>query len=105
MIQRVHSGDRCNLASTLFKYDLRTGNLFVLGRARVRRVRRGSISSEMLKCGGVVRSIVLWHLVAKCIETIYVCIWHMFVFYVCCTDYVESVGMFVWLRALLNMVF
>ena len=35
------------------KYDLRTGDLFVLSWARVRRVNRGSISSELLMCGGV----------------------------------------------------
>ena len=31
-------------------------------------------------CGGCVRSILLLPLVARCIETIDVCIWHMFVF-------------------------
>ena len=35
------SGDGCVLASTLCKYDLRKGDLFVLSWARVR---RGSIS-------------------------------------------------------------
>ena len=40
MLQRGHSGDRCVLASTLCKYDLRKGDLFVLSRARVRRVKR-----------------------------------------------------------------
>ena len=35
------SGDECALASTLYKYDLRKGDLFVLSWARVRRVRRG----------------------------------------------------------------
>ena len=54
MLQRGHSGDGCVLASTLCKYDLRKGDLFVLSWARVRRVRRGSISSELLVCGGVV---------------------------------------------------
>ena len=43
-----HSGDGCVLASTLCKYDLRKGDLFVLSWARVRRVRRGSLSSELL---------------------------------------------------------
>ena len=38
--------------STLCKYDLRKGDLFVLSWARVRRVRRGSISSELLMSGG-----------------------------------------------------
>ena len=48
MLQRGHSGDGCVLASTLCKYDFRKGDLFVLSWARVRRVRRGSISSELL---------------------------------------------------------
>ena len=39
MLQRGHSGDGCVLASTLCKYDLRKGDLFVLSWAR-----RGSIS-------------------------------------------------------------
>ena len=29
MLQRGHSGDGCVVASTLCKYDLRTGDLFV----------------------------------------------------------------------------
>ena len=41
---------------------------------------QGSTSSEMLMCGGGVRSILLLLLVARCIETIHVCIWRMFVF-------------------------
>ena len=59
MLQRGHSGDGCVLASTLCKYDLRKGDLFVLSWARVRRVRRGNLSSELLVCGGGVRSILL----------------------------------------------
>ena len=43
MLQRGHGGDGCVLASTLCKYDLRKGDLFVLSWARVRRVRRGSL--------------------------------------------------------------
>ena len=66
--------------ATLCKYDLRKGDLFVLSWPRVRRVRRGSISSELLVCGGSVRSILLFPLVARCLETIDVCIWRMFVF-------------------------
>ena len=38
--------------------------------ARVRRGRRGSISSELLMCGGCVCSILLLPLVARCMETI-----------------------------------
>ena len=80
MLQREHSGDGCDLASTLCKYDLRKGDLFVLSWARVRRVRRGSISSELLMHGGGARSILLVPLVARCLDTIDVCIWRMFVF-------------------------
>ena len=75
MLQRGHSGDACVLASTLCKYDLRKGDLFVLSLARGR---RGSLSSELLICGGGVRSILLLPLVARYLETIDVCIWHMF---------------------------
>ena len=56
MLQRGHSGDGCYLASTLCRYDLRKGDLFALSWVKVRRVRRGSISSELLMCGGGVRS-------------------------------------------------
>ena len=58
---------------------LRKGDLFVLSCTSVRRVRRGSISSELLICSGGVRSILLLPLVARCLETIDVCIWRMFV--------------------------
>ena len=70
MLQRGHSGDRCVLVSTLCKYDLRKRDLFVLSWARVRRVRRGSLSSKLLLCGGGVRSILLLPLVARFLETI-----------------------------------
>ena len=95
MLQRGHSGDGCVLASTLCKYDLRKGDLFVLSWARVRRVRRGSISSELLVCGGGVSSILLLPLVARCLETIDVCIWRMFVFMSVVVTVWGSVGMFV----------
>ena len=80
MLQRDHSSDGCDLASTLCKYDLRKGDLFILSWARVRRVRYGSIYSELLMCGGGVRSILILRLVARFLETIDVCIWRMFVF-------------------------
>ena len=80
VLQRGHSTDGCDLALTLCKYDLRKGDLFVLSWARVRRVRRGSISSELLLCGGGVYSILLLSIVARCLETMDVCIWRMFVF-------------------------
>ena len=60
VLQRGHGGDGCDLVSTLCKYDLRKGDLFVLSWTRVRRVRQGSLSSVLLMCsGGVVRSILL----------------------------------------------
>ena len=90
MLQRGHSGDGCVLASTLCKYDLRKGNLFVLSWARVRRVRRGSISSELLVCGGV-RSILLLPLVARCLDNRCVYMAHV-CFYVCCSDCVGVCG-------------
>ena len=91
MLQRGHSGDGYDLALTLCKYDL-----FVLSWARVRRVRRGSLSSELIMCGGAVRSMLLLPLVARCLETIdqgrkllTVC------FNVCCSECMGSVGMIV----------
>ena len=92
VLQRGHSGD---LESTLCKYDLRKGGLFVLSWARVRRVRMVSISSELLMCGGGVHSILLLPLVARCLETIEVCIWRMFVFMSVVVIVWRSVAMFV----------
>ena len=65
------------MASTLCKYNLRKGDLFVLSWARVRRVSRGSISSELLMCGRGARSILLLALVC---------------FYLCCSDCVVVCG-------------
>ena len=45
-------------------------------------------------CGGGVRSILLLPLVARCLETIDVCIWRMFFMSVVVTVW-GSVGMFV----------
>ena len=73
VLQRGHSGEGCVLASTLCKHDLRKGDLF-LSLARVRRVMRRGISSELLMCGGGVCSILLLHLLARCLEKIDVCI-------------------------------
>ena len=95
MLQRENSGDGCVLASTLCEYDLRKGDLFVLSWAKARRVMLGSISSELIMCGGGVRSILLLPLLARCIETIDACIWHMFVFMPVVVTVWGSVGMFV----------
>ena len=58
-------------------------------------MRRGSIPSELLVCGGGVRSILLLPLVTRCLETIDVCIWRMFVFMSVVVTVWGSVGMFV----------
>ena len=58
MLQRGHNDDGCAWASTLCKYDLWKGRFMY----------------------GGVRSIFLLPLVARCLETIDVCIWRMFVF-------------------------
>ena len=95
MLQRGHSCDGCDLALPLCKYDLRKGNLFVRSWARVRRVRRGSISSELLMCGGGVCSILLLPHEARYLETVDVCIWRMFVFMSVVVIVWGSVGMYV----------
>ena len=91
VLQRGHSGDGCDLASNLCKYDFRKGDLFVLSWEMVRRVRRGSISSELIMCGGGVCIILLLPLVDRWLETIDECIWRKFLF----ISVVVTVGMFV----------
>ena len=60
MLKRGNSGDGCDLAYTLCKYDLRKGDLFGL--------------SVWLRCAQYLL------FVDRCLETIDVCIWRMFVF-------------------------
>ena len=74
VLHRGNSGDGCDLALIFCKYDFRNCDLFVLIWARMRQLRRGSISSELLMCGGSVCSILLLPLVARCTEIIDVCI-------------------------------
>ena len=96
VLQRGHSGNGCVLASTLCKYDLRKSNLFVLSWARMRRVMQGSLSSEELLMGGGCELIILLlPLVDRCLETIDICIWHMFSFMSVVVTVWRSVGMFV----------
>ena len=78
--------------------------MFVLRWAMVRRVWRGSLSPELLVCGGGVRRILLLPLVARCLETIDVCIWRMFVFMSVVVTVWGYVGMFVVYRPLLKIV-
>ena len=61
----------------------------------MRRMIRGSISSDLLMCGGGVRSILFLPLVSRCQETIDVCIWRMFVFMSVVVTGWGSVGKFV----------
>ena len=94
VLQRGHSGDGCDVASTLCKYDLRKVDFCSeLGKGATSG--RGSLSSEQIMCGGGVRSILLLHLVARCLETMDVCIWRMFVFISVVVTVRGSVGMFV----------
>ena len=91
VLQRGHSGDGCYWASTLCKYDLRKGDLFVLSWARKRRVMRGSISSALLMCGGgaqyfVIASCGKMHRGNSCMYMTHVCL------YVCCSDCVGVCG-------------
>ena len=58
-------------------------------------MRRGSISSELIVCGGGVRSILLLPHVARCLETIDVSIWCMLVFTSVVVTVWGSVVMFV----------
>ena len=58
-------------------------------------MRWGSLSPELLMCGGGVRSILLLPLVARYLETIDVCIWHIFVFVSVVVTGWGSVGMVV----------
>ena len=62
--------------------DLRKGYLIVLSWARVRRIRQGGVN--------IIR---LFPPVARCQETIDVCIWHMFVFMSIVVTVWGSVGM------------
>ena len=101
VLQRVHNGDGCELASTLCKYDLRKGDLFVLSWERVRRVMVGSVTLELIMYGRGMLSILLMYLVARCLEAIDVRMRHMFA----CVSVVVSVGMFVVYWTLLKILF
>ena len=61
----------------------------------MRRVMRRIIFSQLLMCGGGACSILLLPLVARCLETIDVCIWRMYVFISVVVTVLGSVGMFV----------
>ena len=50
VLQRGHSGDICDLVSTLCAYDLRKGDVFILSWAMVRRVRHGRAANVWWRC-------------------------------------------------------
>ena len=90
----MHIGNGCVLASTLCKYDLRKGDLFVLNWARLRRVRPENFSTE-LQCVVEACTLICYCLLPRCLETIHVCIMRMFVFMYVVVIMWGSVGMFV----------
>ena len=67
-------------------------------------MRLGSISSELLICGGGVRSMLLLPRMARCLETIDVCIWRKFVFMSVVVIVWRSVGMLGCVAPLLKIV-
>ena len=87
------------MASTLCKY-----NLFFNDLGKGATSEAGSISLELLMCSGGVHSILLLPPVTRCLETIDVCIWSMFVFMSVVVIVSWSMGMFVVLRPLLKYV-
>ena len=69
VLQRGQRGDVCIVASTLFRYVRRRGDLFVLSCARVRRVDLESDSSVVLILGGMVLMTLLCDLFARYCST------------------------------------
>ena len=64
----------------------------------------GSLSSELLMCGGGVRSILLLPLVARCLETI-ICMYMAHVcLYVCCSACVWVCGKVCCVAAVVKIV-
>ena len=64
----------------------------------------GVVGTDSLCCGGV-RSILLLPVLSTCLETIDVCIWHMFAFMSVVVTGWGSAGMLVVYPPLLKMVF
>ena len=61
----------------------------------MQRVRSGSISSELLMGSGSVHIILLLSIMARCLDTIDICIWRMFVLIYVVVTVWGSVGIFV----------
>ena len=54
MLQRGHSGDGCDLVSTLCSYDLRKGDLFVMSWAMVKLCTLGVFALGVSLVSGIV---------------------------------------------------
>ena len=91
----MHSGDGCDLASDLCKYDLRRGDFIFSELGKGATSERGRIYSELLMRGGRVPSTLSLPLVDRCQEAIDVYIWRKFVFMSVVVTVWGSVGMFV----------
>ena len=63
-----YSGNGCDLASTLCKYDLRKGDMSEAGKYLFR------AANMWWRCAQYL------YFVARCLETLDVCIWRMFIF-------------------------
>ena len=85
MLQRVHSGDGCDLASTLCKYELGNGVMSEAGKYLFRATNvwwRCVQYFVIASCGQMPRD-------NRCMYMAHVC------FYICCSDCVGICGMFV----------
>ena len=79
MLQRGHSGDGCVLASTLCKYDLRR-EIFCSELGKGATSEAGKYLFRAASVWWRCAQYFVIALVARCLETIDVCIWRMFVF-------------------------
>ena len=64
MLERGHSGDGCNLASTLCKYDLSKGDLFVLSWAKGA---TSAVEKYLFKAANVMWRCVQYFVIASCV--------------------------------------
>ena len=94
MLHSGHSGDGCDLSSTLCKYDLRKCDLFSeLGKGATNEAGKYLFRAANVWCRCA--QYLLLPLMARCLETIDVCIWRRCVFMSVVAIVWGSVGMFV----------
>jgi hypothetical protein len=82
VLQRGQSGDGLFVASTLCRYERRSGDLFVLSWARVRRCALGSAASVVFMVGAIVCNSLFIFLLLRCVVTVIV--WMRFKFCLIC---------------------